>query len=226
MQRLASPMIGKRLIVACALLAAPFLAGCVDEPIHIAYRVADGESRTLMGDLLVEGSLLVEPNATLVLEGATLTVQQALLVQGRLVARDSAIRFAGPFERHEAQLDGEASFENTRVDGLNLVRVGAPATFRGGTIEARCLDTHADLESANVAWTFPSGSCDEWSSSWGSGPYGALVVQAGDAAFENGSLAFQQGNLAVRVDGGRLHLGNLTLDASHVGRSPLLSQRS
>lgn len=205
-------MRGPRATALVALLLLPALAGCYEEDLHVALRVPAGETMTLTGPYAVEGTLLVEEGATLLLRDADLVVQQALVVQGILRAERSRIVFSGPFERHDLEAAGTLFLTDARVEGARDVEMHAGAFLaQGGAIQARRLRVgDAEVRSQGVAWDLGPAT------SSGDGSEAAAQVAGGRVLLENGTLRFAPGPGGLVVGAGEARLANLTLDASDV----------
>jgi hypothetical protein len=170
----------------------------------------------MTGARTIDGTLLVEPNATLILDHADLVVGQALVVEGRVSSVGSTITFAGPYARHEMNVAGQADLEDTTMRGLQGLEIVGVAALRGGSVDAGCMDVAGRLDSRDVAWTFLTGPCQ--ANGWSTSPSAPLGVRVqGEAAFEGGSIRAAGNAPAVQLDAGVLRLGNLTLDAGRSG---------
>lgn len=209
----ASAMTARAATAVLVLLLAPLLGGCIGESLHVALRVPAGETLRISGPRHVDGTLLVEQGGTLVLDGADLTVEQALVVEGTLAATRSLIAFQGLYQRQnlEVRAGAVASLVETYVvSARDVAAVGGVLDAQGGRIEAaRLILAGGRLHAAGVAFALGPST----SGTTGGGP--SLFLDGGALDVQNGTLAFAEGpgGLAV-LGGGEASLRNLTLDLS------------
>lgn len=201
------------------LLIVPALAGCLLEDIHVALRVPSGQVRHITGAEYVDGTIVIERDATLILERAQLTVGQSILVEGgRLVARDSHVRLGGgSFLRNEIEvIAGTLDSTDSTIEGITGLRAASDAVLQvdGGRIEAGHLAVaNARIASTNATWklTPRDWADDQYAPTWGGS--GLFIGHGGHLTIEGGGFEMAPTEAGIILDdGGALQLGNLTLD--------------
>lgn len=202
----------KGLLLGLCLLFAPLLAGCFGEDLEVALHVKEGETYRISGERHVDGTVLVSPGGTLILEDADLVIAQALVVAGSLVATDSDVTFMGRFERRDLEVSGAAAFNESRIMHARSVNaLDGAITITGGSVDAQSVRVRGgSLVTENVDWDVTTGNGRD------QGDGGSFHVESGTLAIQNGTLEVHQAEAFFRVDGGKARLSNLTLDLQAV----------
>lgn len=196
-----------RLAVALALLlAAPLFSGCFfAEPLEVALRVRSHDDVLITGDRTFAGSVVVDSGGSLVLDGASVTIAQSLiLAPGAVVsARASTLQFGGGgFEREDIESAGNLTLDETRVTGLRRMTVtGESTSTRNGSIEAMRLSVQGGtLASEGTAWRL------------GTAEGSSLGVGDGVVILRNLTLeTHAPGGTAIVIEDGELELHDVTI---------------
>lgn len=203
------------------LLFSPALSGCIAEDLHVALRVPMGEIYVIEGERVINGTLHVEPGGTLVLDGARLRVAQALVVEGKLEARASEVRFLGGYARQNVELSGESLLEDTRIHGARVFAASAGATtLRASDVQAGLLRVSGGaVTSENTTWHLGPAPPSDWDRHGEE----TLVVDAGALTLDGGGLSFAPSSHGLVLDA-TVRFANLSVDVRHVQQRAIVAR--